>query len=225
MSAAKPYLARMLAFTPKFSYLAPGDKYLFAPETPRHKFNVIGVGVNGQEHIRVTLLEGRADDPRHLRSQPVQRRVAPAGYAQFVPRRQSGRLRLAGGGLQRPGGGRPDHLDAQLHAHRRGPRARRSRASTSCSKSRWRRPSETPTRSRRSPAAIPPSSRSGCNTATSRPTSKRSTRRSSAARSATSRRSPSSNIACRSSTRSSSGTSSRNTPAARWWRSAATTLT
>ncbi len=36
------------------------DKYMFANEAPRYRFNVIGVGTMGQEHIRVTMLEGRA---------------------------------------------------------------------------------------------------------------------------------------------------------------------
>jgi len=36
------------------------DKYLFAGEEPRFRFNVIGAGTMGQEHIRVTNFEGRA---------------------------------------------------------------------------------------------------------------------------------------------------------------------
>ncbi len=36
------------------------DKYLFARETPHYRFNVIGTGTMGLEHIRVTMLEGRA---------------------------------------------------------------------------------------------------------------------------------------------------------------------
>ncbi len=53
---------RTKAFTldPQFSYLPDGDRYLMTTGTPRYKFNVIGTGVNGQEHIRVTHLEGRA---------------------------------------------------------------------------------------------------------------------------------------------------------------------
>jgi predicted dehydrogenase len=85
MSAAKPYLARMLAFTPKFGYLAPGDKYLFAPETPRHRFNVVGVGVNGQEHIRVTMLEGRAAIHGIYDPSPYSVEAAKRTYAQFAP--------------------------------------------------------------------------------------------------------------------------------------------
>lgn len=36
------------------------DKYLSAKEEPAYRFNVIGTGMMGQEHIRVTNLEGRA---------------------------------------------------------------------------------------------------------------------------------------------------------------------
>lgn len=42
------------------SLVADDDKYLFAAEPPRYRFNVIGAGTMGQEHIRVTLFEGRA---------------------------------------------------------------------------------------------------------------------------------------------------------------------
>lgn len=36
------------------------DKYLFRNEPPRYRFNCIGTGTMGQEHIRVTDFEGRA---------------------------------------------------------------------------------------------------------------------------------------------------------------------
>ena len=47
------------------------DKYLCAAETPRYRFNCIGTGTMGQEHIRVTHFEGRATingvyDPEQL---------------------------------------------------------------------------------------------------------------------------------------------------------------
>ena len=48
------------ASNPRFGYLPDKDHYLFAREKPRHAFNVIGIGVNGQEQMLVTLLEGRA---------------------------------------------------------------------------------------------------------------------------------------------------------------------
>ena len=47
------------------------DKYLCAQESPRYRFNCIGTGTMGQEHIRVTNFEGRATingvyDPEQL---------------------------------------------------------------------------------------------------------------------------------------------------------------
>ncbi len=48
------------AMNPAFSYLAAEDRYLFAANPPAHRFNVIGSGLNGMEHIRVTQMEGRA---------------------------------------------------------------------------------------------------------------------------------------------------------------------
>ena len=41
-------------------YLPPEDKYIFAPPSPKYKFNIIGTGMMGIEHLKVTYLEGRA---------------------------------------------------------------------------------------------------------------------------------------------------------------------
>ncbi|SDW52517.1 Predicted dehydrogenase [Marinococcus luteus] len=41
-------------------YLKPKDKYVFSKAEPEFRFNVIGAGMIGMEHIRVTMLEGRA---------------------------------------------------------------------------------------------------------------------------------------------------------------------
>lgn len=51
---------RRLAFEPRFDYLSDQDRYLTHKPAPQFLFNVIGTGVNGQEHMRVTELEGRA---------------------------------------------------------------------------------------------------------------------------------------------------------------------
>jgi myo-inositol 2-dehydrogenase / D-chiro-inositol 1-dehydrogenase len=42
-------------------YLESTDKYLFAAEEVKHKFNIIGFGMMGLEHALVTMLEGRAE--------------------------------------------------------------------------------------------------------------------------------------------------------------------
>lgn len=60
MPIGKEFRNQVYARSPLFAYLPPEDRYLFAPVEPRHRFNVIGAGVNGQEHIRVTEMEGRA---------------------------------------------------------------------------------------------------------------------------------------------------------------------
>jgi predicted dehydrogenase len=44
---------------PKLGYLPANDRYLSKKESPKYNFNVIGTGIIGQEHIRVTELEGR----------------------------------------------------------------------------------------------------------------------------------------------------------------------
>ena len=44
---------------PNFSYISDKDKYLFHQDKPKYKFNVIGTGIMGQEHIRITMAEGR----------------------------------------------------------------------------------------------------------------------------------------------------------------------
>lgn len=41
-------------------YLPLEDKYIFALPSPKYKFNIIGTGMMGIEHLRVTYLEGRA---------------------------------------------------------------------------------------------------------------------------------------------------------------------
>lgn len=60
MPKGKEFRSSIFARNPRFSYIPESDRYLFALDQPRYRFNVIGVGANGQEHIRVTLLESRA---------------------------------------------------------------------------------------------------------------------------------------------------------------------
>ena len=50
------YFARLKGL----KYLPPEDKYIFALPSPKYKFNIIGTGMMGIEHLRVTYLEGRA---------------------------------------------------------------------------------------------------------------------------------------------------------------------
>lgn len=41
-------------------YLPEEDLYVYQRRTPRYRLNIIGAGMIGQEHLRVTLMEGRA---------------------------------------------------------------------------------------------------------------------------------------------------------------------
>lgn len=60
MKKRNEFRSRAFALNPRFRYLPDADRYLFALDPPAHRFNLIGAGNNGQEHLRVTLLEGRA---------------------------------------------------------------------------------------------------------------------------------------------------------------------
>lgn len=60
MKKGKELRSRAMSLSPRFAYLPAKDRYLLAQEPPRYRFNVIGAGINGQEHIAVTYLEGRA---------------------------------------------------------------------------------------------------------------------------------------------------------------------
>jgi predicted dehydrogenase len=85
MSKHKLYRSRAFATAPAFSYLPDTDRYLLAPEKPSHKFNIIGVGMNGQEHIRVSMLEGRADINGVYDPNPGSVELAKRNYAHFNP--------------------------------------------------------------------------------------------------------------------------------------------
>jgi myo-inositol 2-dehydrogenase / D-chiro-inositol 1-dehydrogenase len=56
----KEFKSRFLSQNPSFNYLAEKDKFLFSFEEPKYKFNIIGAGLMGREHLKNTLLEGRA---------------------------------------------------------------------------------------------------------------------------------------------------------------------
>lgn len=66
-------------------YLPAQDKYLFAVNRPAYKFNVIGVGMNGQEHMKVTMLEGRAAIHGVFDPNPGSLEAARRIHAQLAP--------------------------------------------------------------------------------------------------------------------------------------------
>lgn len=56
----KEFMSSTFSKNPLFDYMPDEDKYLFKKEKPVHNFVVIGSGMIGLEHIKCTLLEGRA---------------------------------------------------------------------------------------------------------------------------------------------------------------------
>ncbi len=60
MDSEHSMIRQLYANSPRRQYLSENDKYIFAKKKPILRFCVIGTGVNGQEHIRNTLYEGRA---------------------------------------------------------------------------------------------------------------------------------------------------------------------
>ena len=67
MAGGKEFQSRAFSHNPCFSYLAIEDRYLFAQGEPKYKFNVIGCGLNGNEHIHITLLDRPRNHPWRLR--------------------------------------------------------------------------------------------------------------------------------------------------------------
>lgn len=87
MKKGKDLRSRFFALSPHLNYLPESDRYLFALERPKYKFNVIGAGMIGQEHIRITLLEGQATIHGIFDPNPRSIEVAKQVYAQYAPHR------------------------------------------------------------------------------------------------------------------------------------------
>jgi myo-inositol 2-dehydrogenase / D-chiro-inositol 1-dehydrogenase len=51
---------RYISRNPKFDYLPETDRYLSYQEQPKYRFNIIGCGNIGREHMKVTMMEERA---------------------------------------------------------------------------------------------------------------------------------------------------------------------
>jgi myo-inositol 2-dehydrogenase / D-chiro-inositol 1-dehydrogenase len=85
MTYGKEIRSRALSRDPQFSYLPDEDRYLLAAPTPKYRFNVIGTGINGQEHIRVTHLEGRATIHGIYDPNPRSVEGACSAHAQYQP--------------------------------------------------------------------------------------------------------------------------------------------
>ncbi len=83
---AKEQRTKSFSRDPQFDYLPDGDRYLLANGTPRYQFNVIGTGVNGQEHIRVPHLEGRAAIHGVYDPNPRSIERAQITHAEYAPK-------------------------------------------------------------------------------------------------------------------------------------------
>jgi predicted dehydrogenase len=60
MTTSNDRISYFFGRDPRFGYIPDSDRYLFAKGQSKYKFNVIGSGANGCEHIQVTHIEGRA---------------------------------------------------------------------------------------------------------------------------------------------------------------------
>lgn len=85
MKTGKEFRSKFFSLNPRMNYLPAEDRYLFALEKPRHRFNVIGVGINGSEHVRVTLLEGRATIHGVYDPNPGSVEMAKYNFQRFAP--------------------------------------------------------------------------------------------------------------------------------------------
>ena len=84
----KELKSRALAYHPGFAYIADEDRYLLSRGAPSYAFNVIGAGVNAQEHIRVTQLEGRARVHGVYDPNPGSVAAAQRELSRFEPERE-----------------------------------------------------------------------------------------------------------------------------------------
>lgn len=82
--AHKALSTNAIALGRKLDYLPIEDRYLSAAPSPKYKFNIIGTGIMGQEHIRVTLLEGRATIHGIYDPNPSSRTAAQTTFSQYA---------------------------------------------------------------------------------------------------------------------------------------------
>jgi predicted dehydrogenase len=88
MTGGKEFKPKAVTLDPRFSYLAKKDRYLISDNGPKYKFNVIGCGLNGNEHIHVTMLEGRATIHGIFDENPGSIELAKKTFAEFDPEQE-----------------------------------------------------------------------------------------------------------------------------------------
>lgn len=85
MTKGQELRSRFFSLNPRFNYLPDTDRYLFAVGEPKYKFNVIGAGANGREHIGITQLEGRATVHGIFDPHPGSVESAQEVFSQYSP--------------------------------------------------------------------------------------------------------------------------------------------
>ncbi|RME80598.1 MAG: gfo/Idh/MocA family oxidoreductase [Caldilineae bacterium] len=88
MSHPRTPRSRLMARDPRLGYLPERDRFLSSPGEPQYRFNVIGTGINGCEHIHVTMLEGRATIHGIYDPNPGSVQMAQKVFRRFAPDRQ-----------------------------------------------------------------------------------------------------------------------------------------
>lgn len=83
MKKGKEFRSRFFSRNPVLNYLPEHDRYLFSIEQPKYKFNIIGAGLMGLEHMRVTLAEGRATIHGVFDPNPRSIAVANEAFSRF----------------------------------------------------------------------------------------------------------------------------------------------
>ena len=84
MEKGKELRSKFLSRNPILNYLPEDDRFLFALDKPKYKFNVIGAGMMGLEHMRLTLVEGRATIHGIYDPNPRSMAVANEVYSRFA---------------------------------------------------------------------------------------------------------------------------------------------
>ncbi|MCA9913384.1 MAG: Gfo/Idh/MocA family oxidoreductase [Anaerolineae bacterium] len=85
MTTYQEQRSKALSLDPKFDYLPETDRYLTQMPDTRHRINVIGTGMIGQEHIAVTHMEESATVHGIYDPNPGSVEAAQAVHARYEP--------------------------------------------------------------------------------------------------------------------------------------------